>query len=110
VLEGRVQVVKIGCRLCGRIEFWRVIGIQQLRVQKFGFVEILEGDCALEFGWGTTHHFRIQFFNVTGGKGPEVRSNILQMQNKSLEEKKQFPERGGGGFPRRWWFIVHLSN
>jgi hypothetical protein len=77
VLEGRVQVVKIGCRLCGRIEFWRVIGIQQLRVQKFGsFVEILDGDCALEFGWGMTHHFRIQFFNVTGGKEPEVRSNM----------------------------------
>jgi hypothetical protein len=54
----------------------RVIGIQQLRVQKFGFVEILDGDCVLEFGWGTTHHFRIQFFNVTRGKEPEVRSNM----------------------------------
>jgi hypothetical protein len=72
-----VQVVKIGCRLCGRIEFWRIIGIQQLRVQKFGFVEIINGgDCALEFGWRTTHHFRIQFFNVTRGKEPEVRSNM----------------------------------
>jgi hypothetical protein len=41
-----------------------MIGIQQLRVEKFGFVEIVDGDCALEFGWRTTHHFRIQFFDV----------------------------------------------
>jgi hypothetical protein len=47
-----------------------------LRVQKFGLVEIIDGDCALEFGWRATHHFRIQFFNVTGGKEPEARSNM----------------------------------
>jgi hypothetical protein len=66
-----MQVVKISCRLHSRIEFWRIIGIQQLRVQKFGFV-----DCALEFGWRTTHHSRIKFFNVTGGKEPEARMNM----------------------------------